>query len=213
MARVAVIDYGMGNLHSIGKALQRADPSVAVQITADQQSLARADRIVFPGVGAARDCMAAISDAGLVDTIKNLAKTKPFLGICMGMEVLLSTSCENGGTNCLDILAGQVLRFPCGATDTSGRSCKVPHIGWNEVKQTPHPLWQGIAQNSRFYFVHSYFAKPDNPSHTIANTTYIVDFASALAHDNIFAVQFHPEKSQAAGIKLLENFLVWDGKC
>ncbi|KAF3982104.1 MAG: imidazole glycerol phosphate synthase subunit HisH [Methylococcales symbiont of Hymedesmia sp. n. MRB-2018] len=212
MSSVAVIDYGMGNLHSIGKALQCASPPTDVQITSDSELIKRADRVVLPGVGAIRDCMLALDHSGLSNTIKQVVANKPFLGICVGMQALLSESDENNRTQCLDIFKGRVEHFPKAMADEKGRRLKIPHMGWNQVIQNEHPLWQGVPQNSRFYFVHSYFVNPENAKDTIANTEYSAMFTSALAKDNIFAVQFHPEKSQTAGIQLLTNFLSWDGK-
>lgn len=211
MSSVAVIDYGMGNLHSIEKALQHASPDVEVHIVSDAEAIRQADRIVFPGVGAIRDCMQAIHDAGLSSVIKEVAEDKPFLGICLGMQALLSESEENGTTTGLDIIKGRVKHFPKNVVNTNGDRLKIPHMGWNQVNQTPHPLWQDIPQNSRFYFVHSYYAHPDNAANSIAFTDYPHAFTSALAKDNIFAVQFHPEKSQTAGLQLLKNFLSWNG--
>lgn len=211
MSSVAVIDYGMGNLHSIEKALQHASPAVDVKIVSDAEAIYHADRIVFPGVGAIRDCMHALNESGLSTVIKEVAKTKPFLGICLGMQALLSDSEENSKTICLDIFKGHVEHFPHDLTDLEGNRLKIPHMGWNQVHQTPHPLWQDIPDNSRFYFVHSYFANPIDKKDTIATTAYPTEFTSAVAKDNIFAVQFHPEKSQTAGLQLLKNFLSWDG--
>ncbi len=211
MSSVAVIDYGMGNLHSIAKALQHADPSVAVNIVADPQAILEADRVVFPGVGAIRDCMQALNALNLIAIIREAAKTKPFLGICLGMQALLTDSQENELTSCLNIVDGHVVRFIDGLTDHHGERLKIPHMGWNEVKQQPHPLWQDIPQNSRFYFVHSYYVVPDDSSVTIATAEYPDPFTCALAKENVFAVQFHPEKSQTVGLQLLKNFLHWDG--
>ncbi len=211
MSSVAVIDYGMGNLHSIAKALQHADPNVTVQISADSQVIRAADRVVFPGVGAIRDCMQALNDSGLADIIKEVATTKPLLGICLGMQALLSDSEEGGHTPCLDLFPGHVRRFAENLVDAEGGRLKIPHMGWNRVTQHPHPLWHKIPQNSRFYFVHSYFAVPDRAEDCIATSDYPDPFTCALAKDNIFAVQFHPEKSQTAGLQLLQNFLHWDG--
>ncbi len=213
MSSVVVIDYGMGNLHSIKKALQHASAAVDVQIVSDVDAIQQADRIVFPGVGAIRDCMLALESKGLSSVIKEVAQTKPFLGVCLGMQALLSDSDENNKTTCLNIFPGHVKHFPVDLTDEKGNRLKIPHMGWNNVTQKPHPLWQGIAQNSRFYFVHSYFVEPDKKNNIIASTEYSLEFSSALAKDNIFAVQFHPEKSQAAGLQLLKNFLSWDGTC
>lgn len=213
MSSVAVIDYGMGNLHSIEKALQHASPNVDVQIVSDRAAIKKADRIVFPGVGAIRDCMQAVNSSELSSVIKEVVNTKPFLGICLGMQALLTDSEENGNTSCLDVFKGHVVHFPEKMTDSEGHKLKIPHMGWNQVLQKPHPLWHGIPQNSRFYFVHSYFVESDQTTESIATTNYPQAFTSALAKDNIFAVQFHPEKSQMAGLQLLNNFLSWDGTC
>ena len=210
MSTVAVIDYGMGNLHSIGKALQHADPQTRVLVTSDPGQLRQADRVVFPGVGSIRDCMAALHDLGLIPLLAELSATKPFLGICLGMQALLETSEENDGITCLGLLAGQVVKFSDDLMDGSGQTLKIPHMGWNRVHQTGiHPLWEGIPQDSRFYFVHSYYAQPSNSAHIAATSDYPEPFTVALAKDNLFAVQFHPEKSQSVGLKLLANFLEW----
>jgi glutamine amidotransferase len=211
MSSVAVIDYGMGNLHSIAKALQHADSSVQVIISADPKVIQTADRVVFPGVGAMRDCMQALHELDLIDIIKRVAQDKPFLGICLGMQALLTDSEENGGIACLNLFPGHVRRFAEPLHDDQGQPLKIPHMGWNRVKQKPHPLWQNIAQDSRFYFVHSYFAMPDHEQDSIASSDYPGPFSCALAKDNLFAVQFHPEKSQTVGLQLLQNFLRWDG--
>jgi imidazole glycerol-phosphate synthase subunit HisH len=211
MSSVAVIDYGMGNLHSIAKALQQADAAVNIQVVSDADSILQADRVVFPGVGAMRDCMHALHDMGLTDVVREAAASKPFLGICLGMQALLAQSEENEGISCLNIIPGHVIRFPIALTGPDGQRLKIPHMGWNNVHQHAHPLWQNIPQDSRFYFVHSYFVVPENPRVTIATTNYPNPFACAVAHNNVFAVQFHPEKSQTVGLQLLRNFLQWNG--
>jgi glutamine amidotransferase len=212
MSSVAVIDYGMGNLHSIAKALQHAAPEVDVQIVSDAGAILQADRVVFPGVGAMRDCMQALHESGLADVIQQVANTKPLLGICLGMQALLTDSAENGHTDSLNIFSGHVVRFADNLVDADGTRLKIPHMGWNQVhQQQPHPLWDNIPQDSRFYFVHSYYAQPDDASVIAATADYPLPFACALAQHNIFAVQFHPEKSQAVGLQLLSNFLHWDG--
>lgn len=212
MSQVAVIDYGMGNLHSIAKALQHAAPDVDVQVTSNPLVIKQADRVVFPGVGAIRDCMQALHDTGLANVIKEVALQKPLLGICLGMQALLSNSEENNHTDCLNILSGQVVHFPQPLLDESGNVLKIPHMGWNQVQQQGnHPLWENIAQNSRFYFVHSYYAEPNDKEIIAATSDYPNAFACALTQKNIFAVQFHPEKSQTVGLQLLKNFLSWDG--
>lgn len=213
MSSVAVIDYGMGNLHSIAKALQHIAPaSVAVKVSSQAEEILRAERVVFPGVGAIRDCMQALQESGLDEVIREAAATRPLLGICLGMQALLSDSEENGGTGCLNIIPGHVKRFPEPLYDVSGAPLKIPHMGWNRVhQQQPHRLWADIPQDSRFYFVHSYYAQPGDAGVCAATSDYPDPFACALAAPNVFAVQFHPEKSQTAGLQLLQNFLHWDG--
>ncbi|MBK8817512.1 MAG: imidazole glycerol phosphate synthase subunit HisH [Methylococcaceae bacterium] len=212
MSSVAVIDYGMGNLHSIAKALQHADPDCEVKVTSLPKAISGADRIVFPGVGAIRDCMQALNESGLSTLILEVAKSKPFLGICLGMQALLTDNEENGHTQTLNVIPGHVVRFRESMQDRDGNLLKIPHMGWNQVHQMKHPLWKDIPQDSRFYFVHSYYAKPDFSSVVAGTSDYPNAFACALAQDNIFAVQFHPEKSQDVGLKLLRNFLHWDGQ-
>ncbi|MGZ8956020.1 MAG: imidazole glycerol phosphate synthase subunit HisH [Methylovulum sp.] len=214
MSSVAVIDYGMGNLHSIAKALQHADADVEVRVTSETDAILNADRVVFPGVGAIRDCMQALTQSGLDKVINEVARSKPLLGICLGMQALLTDSEENGHTECLKVFSGHVVRFSDALKDSQGNRLKIPHMGWNQVHLTPHPLWRQISQDSRFYFVHSYYAQPDaaDSSIVVGTTQYPDDFACALAQNNIFAVQFHPEKSQKVGLQLLKNFLQWDGK-
>ena len=212
MSSVAVIDYGMGNLHSIAKALQHASPDVDVQIVADADLILQADRVVFPGVGAMRDCMQALNRSGLSEVIRSVAKTKPLLGICLGMQALLIDSEENDNTQGLGILPGKVVHFSEPLFDSSGNKLKIPHMGWNQVHYSHHPVWENIPQDSRFYFVHSYYAKPNDIVLIAATTQYPEPFACALTRDNVFAVQFHPEKSQAVGLQLLKNFLHWDGQ-
>lgn len=213
MPSVAVIDYGMGNLHSIAKALQHvARVHDRVRITSDPEVILKADRVVFPGVGAIRDCMEALSRLHLAEVIRETAKRKPLLGICLGMQALLTESEENGGTPCLGLVPGEVVHFPEGLRNGKGETLKIPHMGWNEVHQTrPHPLWSNIAHDARFYFVHSYYARPANRPDIAATADYPQPFACALARNNLFAVQFHPEKSQTSGLRFLENFLTWDG--
>ena len=209
MSSVAVIDYGMGNLHSIVKALQHADPETRVVLSADGDAILNADRVVFPGVGAIRDCMHALTRSGLAEVIREVARNKPLLGVCLGMQALLTDSEENGGTPGLDLISGHVVRFSENRIDAQGNLLKIPHMGWNQVHQTPHPLWQGIPQDTRFYFVHSYYVRPTDENVVAGTSAYPDDFACALAQENIFAVQFHPEKSQTAGLQFLHNFLNW----
>ncbi len=212
MTDVVVVDYGMGNLHSVAKAVEHVAPGAEVRVSSDPAVIAAATRVVFPGQGAARDCMAAINDRGLRDAIIDAAATKPFLGICMGLQVLFDHS-EEGDTPCLGLFAGNVVRFPDSRMrDAQGNKLKVPHMGWNNVSQTrPHPLWAGIDDGARFYFVHSYYVAPADPALVAGRSSYPEDFVCACARDNVFAVQFHPEKSASAGLRLLANFVTWDG--
>jgi glutamine amidotransferase len=210
MSSVAVIDYGMGNLHSIEKALQHADPSVEVKVTHEAASILAADRVVFPGVGAMRDCMAALKSRDLVQVIEAVAATRPLLGICLGMQALLSRSEENGGTDAIGLIPGQVVRFTPGLANAAGEALKIPHMGWNRVHPVrPHALFEGIPDGSWFYFVHSFYAQPESAEDIGATTDYPSAFASAIIRGRVAAVQFHPEKSQEAGLRLLQNFLSW----
>lgn len=210
---VAVIDYGMGNLHSAAKALEKVAPGAKVVVTADADTILSADRVVFPGVGAIRDCMGEILRLGLDEVVREAAKNKPLLGICVGMQSLMTRSEENGGVNCLNLFDGQVKFFGEDLRDARGEKLKVPHMGWNQVWHTrPHPLWHDIADGSRFYFVHSYYIRLDDEHLMTGRCEYGVPFTAALGRENVFAVQFHPEKSQNAGLKLLQNFMEWDGQ-
>ncbi len=206
---IAVVDYGMGNLRSVVKALEHvAGEAADVQLTDRPETIRAADRVVFPGQGAARDCMSALHDTGMDEVVREAAASKPFLGICMGMQVLMSRSEENEGTNLLGLYPGQVTRFQEWIGD---EHFKVPQMGWNTVRQTQsHPLFAGIPDNSYFYFVHSYHVDPDDASLVAGETEYGVKFASAIARDNVFAIQCHPEKSAAAGLQLLRNFIGWE---
>ena len=208
---IAVIDYGMGNLRSVSKAIEHvADANDRVLVTDDPKLIKEADRVVFPGQGAARDCMKAISDHHLNQAVLEAARSKPFLGICMGLQVLMEFSDENEGTELLGLYPGKVRHFP-EASDAEGRRLKIPHMGWSEVHQAhPHPLWEGIQAQSRFYFVHSYYVDPAENDLTAGTTEYGVTFASVLARDNLFATQFHPEKSADMGLRLLKNFVNWE---
>jgi glutamine amidotransferase len=209
--KVAVVDYGMGNLRSVCKAIERAAPSVSVELTEEPKRLAAADRVVFPGQGAMPDCMRDMEARGLRAAVLDAARNKPFLGICIGLQMLFESS-EEGGVAGLGLFRGKVRRFPRNAmTDAQGRKLKVPHMGWNEVVQKrPHAIWSGIQDRSRFYFVHSYFADTDEPGLTHGSCDYGLAFTCAVARDNIFAVQFHPEKSHTAGLRLLANFIDWN---
>jgi glutamine amidotransferase len=212
MSTVAVIDYGMGNLHSVAKALEHVAAGQQVIVTHDPERIRAADRVVLPGVGAIRDCMAEMERQGVVEVIHEVVREKPFLGVCVGMQALMDFSAENGGTSCLGILPGRVEYFGDSLMQ-QGERLKVPHMGWNQVHQEQrHPLWQGIAQDTRFYFVHSYYVQPADAALTAASTDYGVRFTAAVTRENVFAVQFHPEKSQHAGLALYANFLRWDGQ-
>lgn len=212
---IAVIDYGMGNLHSVAKALEHADSHAKVKVTSDKQIIANADRVLLPGVGAMRDCIGEMANLGLIDTIKQAAANKPFLGICIGMQALMTHSAENNGVDCLDIIPGEVERFADDLRDDMAKTderLKIPHMGWNQVnQQIKHPLWQNIPQNQRFYFVHSYFVVPKTPDPIAGSSVYGHPICVALAQENIFATQFHPEKSSDAGLQLFANFINWDG--
>ena len=209
--KIAVVDYGMGNLRSVSKAVEHVAGGAEVRVTDDPAYIAAADRVVFPGQGAARDCMAAIGEHHLNRAVLNAAATKPFLGICMGLQVLMRHSEENGGTPLLGLFAGDVRRFDGMAVGDNGLPLKIPHMGWSRVHQVQaHPLWEGIADESRFYFVHSYRVVPEDVSLIAATTDYGVRFTAAIARDNLFATQFHPEKSADAGLQLLRNFVNWD---
>ena len=207
MQTVAVIDYGMGNLHSVAKALEHVGAG-KVLVTSDAAVIREADRVVFPGVGAIRDCMAEIKRLGFDSLVREVSADRPFLGICVGMQALLERSEENDGVDCISLFPGQV-RFFGKDLYEGGEHLKVPHMGWNEVRQTPHALWNGIADGARFYFVHSYFVEPADPALVTGSCTYGVPFTCAVGRDNIFAVQFHPEKSARDGLQLLKNFVEW----
>lgn len=213
MPSIAVIDYGMGNLHSVAKAIGRVTDQRIV-VTSDAELILRATHVVLPGVGAIRDCISEIKRLGLDSVIHEAASNKPFLGVCVGMQALMDFSEENNGTECLGIIPGRVLPFDKKLTDpVTGERLKVPHMGWNQVHQViKHPLWKDIPQDSRFYFVHSYFVQPASPEPVAASTAYGFPFASAISKDNVFAVQFHPEKSQHAGLNLYANFVNWNGE-
>lgn len=209
--RIAVLDYGMGNLRSVSKAIEHVAGDAEVRVTDDHEFIRQADRIVFPGQGAARDCMTAIGQHHLNQAILEAAKEKPFLGICMGLQVLMQHSQENNGTDLMGVFEGEVVRFDGKAVGDNGLPLKVPHMGWSQVEQVgEHPLWQGIDSGSRFYFVHSYYVKPEDKSLVAATTDYGTGFTCAISHGKLFAVQFHPEKSADAGLQLLENFVNWE---
>ncbi len=213
MKTVTIIDYGMSNLRSVSKALERvADADWQVQISAQPETILKADKIVFPGQGAIGNCMSLLSQTGLDEVLKTVLATKPFLGICLGLQSLLTFSQESGGTAGLNWISGHVNRFPEPLFDpTTRQRLKVPQMGWSQVQQTiPHFLWTKIPDHSRFYFVHSYYVTPEHASILAGTTQYgNITYASAIAKDNVFAVQFHPEKSQQLGLSLLSHFLQW----
>jgi glutamine amidotransferase len=211
MASIAIIDYGMGNLHSIAKATEHVAGKARVHVTSNHADILDAGRVIFPGVGAIRDCMAELQRTGLDRVVLEAARSKPLLGVCLGMQALLTHSEENDGTSCLGLLPGEVVRF-APAMEENGERLKIPHMGWNRVDQScAHPMWKDIPDGSRFYFVHSYHAAPQRRGDVAATTPYGIEFASVVAHDNVFAVQFHPEKSQHVGLQLLANFVAWNG--
>lgn len=207
----AVIDYGMGNLHSAHGALQTVAPDTKVVVTSDAEVIRKADHVVLPGVGAIRDCMAEIRRQEIDQVVAEVRKTKPLLGICVGLQAMMERSEENGGVECMGLFPGEVKFFGNDLVE-NGEKLKVPHMGWNRVEQVAHPLWSGITDNSRFYFVHSYYVQASNSAQVKGRCHYGVDFAAAMGEDNVFAVQFHPEKSHNAGLALLKNFLAWDGQ-
>jgi imidazole glycerol-phosphate synthase subunit HisH len=212
MIDIAVIDYGMGNLRSVSKAVEHVAPDLRVVVTQDPREVEAARRVVFPGQGAMPDCMRELEARGLRSAVIGAARSKPFLGICIGLQMLFEVS-EEGDVPGLGLLAGRVVRFPADRmVDSDGARLKVPHMGWNEVHQAlEHPLWQGIAPGSRFYFVHSYYPAPRDRDLIAGYSLYPFAFTCAVAKGNLFAVQFHPEKSQSAGLRLLSNFVHWDG--
>ena len=212
---VAVVDYGMGNLRSVSQAVAHVarDQDVRVIVTANPEEVLAAQRVVLPGQGAMRDCMRELADSGLRDAVLEAAAARPLMGVCVGMQMLLDHS-EEQDTPGLGLIPGQVRRFRLeGRTQPDGSRYKVPQMGWNRVLQRPHPqphpLWQGVPDGSWFYFVHSYFADPINPAHVAGESDYGDRFTCAVARDNIFATQFHPEKSAAQGLALYRNFLHW----
>jgi len=199
----------MGNLRSVEQALRKVAPGREIAVTDDPQVIAAAGRVVFPGQGAMPDCMREMDARGLRTAVLDAAKNKPFLGICIGLQMLFEHSAE-GDVPGLGVLPGEVLRFASNLKDAQGAKLKVPHMGWNQVHHGDHVLWDGIAQDARFYYVHSYYVRPKDAALTQATSDYPNAFVCAVAKDNLFAVQFHPEKSAAAGLKLLQNFINWN---
>jgi glutamine amidotransferase len=209
MTTIAILDYGMGNLRSVAQAMRTAAPEVNVIITDSPDDVRAADKLILPGQGAMPDCMANLRASGLLEALSEGAKTKPLLGVCVGEQMLFGDA-EEGNSQGLGWLEGSVVRFRMdGAVDANGAKLKVPHMGWNRVRQTlEHALWHGVPNNAYFYFVHSYYV--DCPSElSVGASTYGVDFTCAVAQDNIFATQFHPEKSGAVGLQVYRNFAAW----
>ncbi|MDR3480545.1 MAG: imidazole glycerol phosphate synthase subunit HisH [Burkholderiaceae bacterium] len=211
MNKIVVVDYGMGNLRSVAQALRHVAPEADVRISGEVQDIRSADRLVFPGQGAIPDCMRCLRESGLQDALLEASRSKPLFGVCVGEQLLFDWS-EEGDTHGLALFPGKVVRFRLDdQLQEDGSRFKVPQMGWNRVSQAqPHPLWNGIADNSYFYFVHSYYAQPDVRAHVAGETDYGAPFASAVARDNIFATQFHPEKSASAGLQLYRNFVHWN---
>ncbi len=211
MKTVAIIDYGMSNLRSVSKALEHVADSQWQVIVSDQaDTILKADKVVFPGQGAIGNCMNLLNKMELTAVIQQTLMNKPFLGICLGLQTLMTLSEESGGTQGFGFISGKVRRFLTPLLNARGETLKIPHMGWNQVHQTvDHPLWQGIPENSRFYFVHSYYVDPEEKSVIAGTTEYGTAFTSVIAKGNVFAIQFHPEKSQHAGLTLLKNFLAW----
>lgn len=214
MKSVAIIDYGMGNLHSASKAIEHVAPDMHVHVTDKESIIREADRVILPGVGAIRDCMAEIRKQGVDTLVRDLvADGRPLLGICVGMQALMARSEENNGVDGIALFPSEVRFFGNDLKDEQGERLKVPHMGWNEVWQTQdHPLWHDIADGERFYFVHSYYAEAEGNPDIAGRAHYGVDLAAAVARNNIFATQFHPEKSHRAGLQLLKNFVQWSGQ-
>lgn len=211
--RIAIIDYGMGNLHSAASAFEHVTADADVVITSDKKVIESADRVVFPGVGAIRDCMHEIRQLGFDKLIKQQVKEKPVLAICVGMQALMNHSQENSGVDCIGLVDGEVRFFGEELKDSSGAKLKVPHMGWNQVHQEgDHPMWHSIEQDTRFYFVHSYYVTLNDQSVLNGTTEYGVEIVSTTASKNLFCAQFHPEKSHSSGLQLLKNFSQWDGQ-
>lgn len=207
---IAIIDYGMGNLRSVANAFKAVAPDQSVEITSDPARIAAANRVVFPGQGAMPDCIRELDARALRTAVLDAIQNKPFLGICIGLQMLFERS-EEGDVLGLGVFKGQVRRFPLAQmVDTSGAKMKVPHMGWSPVRQVrSHAMWAEIEHDARFYYVHSYFVAPEQASLTAATTAYPFDYTCAIGQENVFAVQFHPEKSATAGLQLLRNFVHW----
>lgn len=211
MEAIGVIDYGMGNLHSLVKSLERVAGSRRVTVSYEPETLLKCDHLVLPGVGGVKACMKELRRLELDDLVREASTRVPLLGVCLGMQVLLERSDENEGVAALGLIPGAVERFPDPVAG-AGERLKVPHMGWNQIhRERDHPVWEGVDENAWYYFVHSYRAVPEHASHVLASTDYIGRFCAAVAHENVVAFQFHPEKSHAAGLQLLANFVQWDG--
>lgn len=212
MKKIVVVDYGMGNLRSVAQALRAVAPEADVMISGDPAAIDAAERIVLPGQGAMRDCMGSLRESGVQEALMRAAASKPMMGVCVGEQMLFDASEENGSTPGLGLLPGKVVRFQLeGQLQEDGSRFKVPQMGWNQVRQRmPHAMWDGIPDNAWFYFVHSYFAQPEIDAQNVGETLYGQPFCCAVARDNIFATQFHPEKSAATGLQLYKNFIHWN---
>jgi glutamine amidotransferase len=211
MKKIAIVDYGMGNLRSVSQALKKAAPEADVAIVDRPEAIRAADRVVLPGQGAMPDCMASLGKSGLQEAVLEASRTKPLMGVCVGEQMLFDWSAE-GDTPGLGLMPGKVVRFELeGRLQDDGSRFKVPQMGWNRVRQThSHPLWAGVADGSFFYFVHSYYVVPADAAHIAGETDYGAPFTSAVARDNLFATQFHPEKSAEAGLRVYRNFVDWN---
>jgi glutamine amidotransferase len=209
--KIVVVD-GLGNLRSVAQALRAADPEAGVLVSSNPADIDAADRVVLPGQGAMRDCMRGLRESGAEEAVLRAMKTRPVMGVCVGEQMLFDASEENEGTPGLGLLPGKVVRFQLdGKLQADGSRFKVPQMGWNRVRQVrAHPLWEGVEDGAYFYFVHSYYAQPDNPADTIGEADYGGAYCCAVARDNIVATQFHPEKSAAAGLRLYRNFIHWN---
>ncbi|MDY3331310.1 MAG: imidazole glycerol phosphate synthase subunit HisH [Pelistega sp.] len=211
---IAIVDYGMGNIHSVERALRYAAPEANVYLANTVELLNKADRVVLPGQGAMRDCMQNLEKSGLKEALLAASRSKPLFGVCVGEQMLFERS-QEGEVDCLAIFPGEVQKFEGELFakphfNDHQEHLKVPHMGWSQVKQErEHPIWQGVADNSYFYFVHSYYVKPSDESLTVGSSLYGHNFACAVARDNIFATQFHPEKSAEQGLRLFRNFVEW----
>jgi glutamine amidotransferase len=211
MNKILVVDYGMGNLRSVAQALMHVAPDAEVRISGEPDDIGKADRIVLPGQGAMPDCMRSLRESGVLEAVMEAARNKPLFGVCVGEQMLFDWSAE-GDADCLGLMPGKVVRFDLqDKIQEDGSRFKVPQMGWNQVRQrSSHAMWEGVADQSYFYFVHSYYAVPDNPAHALAETVYGDPFCCAAGRDNIFATQFHPEKSAATGLQLYKNFVHWN---